>query len=81
MTDSNRELVADCWSLVREGAMSTTGRFAKGCYSERSGVCRRAELLGMSVQVKTLRKVDGDIMSNDLNGEQRQLVFDPLLSN
>ena len=43
MTDRNRELVPDEWSLVREGAL-TTVLCSEGWYSEHSGVCRKAEL-------------------------------------
>ena len=39
MTDRNRELVPDNWSLVRERAL-TTGLCSEGWYSEHSGVCR-----------------------------------------
>ena len=45
LTDINRELVSDNWSLVRERAL-TTGLCSEGWYSENSGVCRRAELPG-----------------------------------
>ena len=51
MTDRNRELVPDNWSLVRERAL-TTGLCSEGWYSEHSGVCRRAELPGRSVKKK-----------------------------
>ena len=51
MTDINRELVADNWSLARERSL-TTGLCSEGWYSEHSGVCRRAELPGGSVKVK-----------------------------
>ena len=51
MTDRNRELVPDKWSLVRERAL-TTGLCSEGWYSEHSGVCSRAELPGRSVKVK-----------------------------
>ena len=51
MADRNRELVPDNWSLVRERAL-TTGLGLEGWYSEHSGVCRRAELLGRNVKVK-----------------------------
>ena len=53
MADRNRELLPDSWSLVRERAL-TTGVCVEGWYSEHSGVCRRAELLGRSVKVKKL---------------------------
>jgi len=46
-----KELVPDNWSLVRERAL-TTGLCLGGWYSEHSGVCRRAELLGRNVKVK-----------------------------
>ena len=52
MTDRNKELVSDNWSLVRERVI-TTGLCSEGCYSEHPGVCRRAELPGRSVKVKT----------------------------
>ena len=52
MTKRNRELVPDNWSLVRERAL-TTGLCSEGWCSEYSGICRRAELPGMSVKVKT----------------------------
>ena len=45
------ELVADNWNLVRE-RMLTTGLCLEGWYSEHLGVCRREELLGRSVKVK-----------------------------
>ena len=51
MVDRNGELVTDNWSLVRERVL-TTGLYSEGLYSEHSGVCRRAELLGRSVKVK-----------------------------
>ena len=51
MADRNRELVPDNWSLVRERAL-TAGLCLGGWYSEHSGVCRRAELLGRNVKVK-----------------------------
>ena len=51
MTDRNRELVPDNWSLVRERAQ-TTVLCSEGWYSEQPGVCRTAELPGMSVNVK-----------------------------
>ena len=51
MTDRNRELVPNNWSLVRERAL-TTGLCSEGWYSEHSGVCRRVELPGRSVKVK-----------------------------
>ena len=50
MTDRNRELVPDNWSLVRERAL-TTVLCSEAWYSEHSGVCRRAELPGRSVKV------------------------------
>ena len=50
MTDKNRELVPDNWSLVRERAL-TTGLCSEGRYSEHSGVCRRVELPGRSEEV------------------------------
>ena len=53
MTDRNRELVPDNWSLVRERPL-TTGLCLEGWYSERSGVCRKAERPGRSVKVKKL---------------------------
>ena len=80
MADRNRELVPDNWSLVRERAL-TTGLCSEGWYSAHSGVCRRAELPGRSVEMKKFRKVDGSLMRNDLKVKQRQLVFDPLLSS
>ena len=52
MADRNRELVPDNSSLVRERAL-TTGLCSEGWCSEYSGICRRAELPGMSVKVKT----------------------------
>ena len=51
MTDRNRELVPDNWSLVRKRAL-TTEFCSEGRYSEHSGVCRRAELSGRSVKLK-----------------------------
>ena len=51
MTDRNKELIPDIWSLVREKTL-TTGLCSEGWYSEHSGVCRRAELPGRSVKVK-----------------------------
>ena len=51
MTDRNRELVPHSWSLVRERPL-ITGLCSEGWYSEHSGVCRRAELLGRSVKKK-----------------------------
>ena len=56
MVDRNRELVPDNWSLVRERAL-TTGLCSEGWYSEHSGVCRRAELPGGSVKVKSVKVV------------------------
>ena len=50
MTDKNRELVPNNWSLVRERAL-TTGLCSEGWYSKHSGVCK-TELLGRSVKVK-----------------------------
>ena len=41
MTDRNRELVPDSWSLVRERSL-TTGLCSVGWYSGLPGVCRRA---------------------------------------
>jgi len=79
MADRNRELVPGNWSLVRERVL-TTGLCSEGWYSEHSGVCRRAELPGKSVKVKKFRKVDGNLMRNDLRAKQRQSVFDPLLN-
>ena len=79
MADRDRELVPDNWSLVKERAL-TTGLSSEGCYSELSGVCRRAELPGRSVKVKRFWKVDGSLMRNDLKEKQRQFVFDPLLN-
>ena len=49
--ERNGELVPDNWSLVRERSL-TTGLCSEGWYSEHSGVCRRAELLGRSVKKK-----------------------------
>ena len=43
MTDRNRKLVPDNWSLVRERAL-TTGLCSEGWYSEHSAVCRRVLL-------------------------------------
>ena len=51
MADRNWELVPGSWSLVRERAL-TPGLTVEGWYSECSGVCRRAKLLGRSVKVK-----------------------------
>ena len=51
MTDRNRELVPDNWSLVRQETL-TTGLFSEGWYPGHSGVCRRAELPERSVNVK-----------------------------
>ena len=79
MADKNRELVPDNWSLVRERAL-TTGLCSEGWHSEHSGVCRRAELPGRSVKVKTFWKVDGSLMRNYVKAKQRQFVFDPLLN-
>ena len=60
MTDRNCELVPDNRSLVRERTL-TTGLCSEGCYSEHSGVCWRAQLVGRSVKVKKFRKVDGEL--------------------
>ena len=65
MAERNRELVPDNWSLVREKAM-TTGLCSEAWYSEHSGVCRRAELLGRRVKVKKFWKVDGNLSRNGL---------------
>ena len=43
MADTNRELVPDNWSLVRERALAT-GLCSEGWYSEHSGVCRKANV-------------------------------------
>ena len=51
ITDTNRELVPDSWSLVRRRAL-TTELCSKGWYSEHLCLCRRAELQGRSVKVK-----------------------------
>ena len=51
MADRNRKLVPDNWSLLRERVL-TTRLCSERWYSEHSGVCRRAELLGRSVKVK-----------------------------
>ena len=48
MSDRNRELVPDNWSLVRERVL-TSGLCLEGWHSEHAGVCRRAELPGRSV--------------------------------
>ena len=48
MTNRNWELVPDSWSPVWERVL-ITGLCSEGWYSEHSGVCRRAELLGRSV--------------------------------
>ena len=53
MTDRNRQLVSGSWSLVGERAL-TTGLRAEGWGSEHLGVCRRAELPGRCVKVKTV---------------------------
>ena len=78
MTDRNRHLVPDNWSLVRDRAL-TTGLCSEGWCSAHSGVCRRAELPGRSVKVKKFQKVE--MMRNDLKVKRRQLVFDPLLNS
>ena len=51
MTDRNRKLLPDNWSLVRERAL-TTGLCRDGWYfdSEPSGACRRVELPGRCVK-------------------------------
>ena len=48
MMDRNCELVQDNWSPVSERAL-TTELCSEGCYSEHSGVCWRAQLVGRSV--------------------------------
>ena len=48
MTDRNRELVPGSRSQVWEIAL-TPELSAEGCYSELSGVCRRAELPNVNV--------------------------------
>ena len=58
MADRNRELVPDNWSLVRERAL-TIGLCSEGWYSEHSGVCRRAELPGGSVKVRSSERLMG----------------------
>ena len=58
MTDRNRELVPNNWSLVKE-RVQTTGLCLEGRYSEHSGVCRRAELPGGSVKVKSSERQTG----------------------
>ena len=50
--DRNRELVPDNRNLVRERAL-TTELCSEGWYFGHSGVCRRVELPGRSVKVKT----------------------------
>ena len=77
MADRNRELVPGSWSPVRERALPT-GLTVEGWYSEHSGVCRRAELLGRSVKVKKVWQVDGGLMRGDLKAKQS--AFSPLLS-
>ena len=56
--DRDRELVPGSWSLVSERAL-TTGLSVEEEYPEQSAVCRRAELLGRSVKVRKVWKVDG----------------------
>ena len=69
MTDRNRQLVPDNWSLVRERAL-TTELCSEGLYSERSGVCRKAKLPGRSVKGKKFSKIDGILVRNDLKAKQ-----------
>ena len=72
MTDRNRELVPDNWSLVRKRVL-TTGLCSEGWYSEHSGVCRRAELRGRNVKGKRFYKVDGRLKATETSkrtGEQ-----------
>ena len=74
MTDRNRELVPDSWSLVRERAL-TTWLCSERWYSEHSRVCRRAELHGRSVKVKKFWKVYGGLMRNDLKAIAHKGVY------
>ena len=43
----------------------------EGWYSERPGVCRRAELPGRSVNLKNDWKVDDGLCADDLKAKQR----------
>ena len=53
MTDRNRELIPDSWSLVRQRAQyDHWALFGRIWYSEHSCVYRRAELPGRNVKVK-----------------------------
>ena len=56
--DRDRELVPGSWSLVSERALAT-GLSAEEEHPEQSAACRRAELLGRSVKVRKVWKVDG----------------------
>ena len=66
-------------TVQRERAL-TTGLCSEWWYSEHTGVCRRAEQPGRSVNVKKFWKADWGLMRNDVKAKQRQLVFDPLLT-
>ena len=56
MTDRNREVVPYNWSLVRERALTTGSFCSEEWYSERSGVCRRAELPGKECKGEEVMK-------------------------
>jgi len=79
ITDRNRGLVPDNWSLVRERTLHGHWTLFGGCYSNtRVSVEERSCREGVSVKVKKFSNVDGDLVRNDLKAKQRQLVFDPL---
>ena len=54
ITDRDKELVPDNWSVVRVREL-TTGLCSKRGYSQHSGVCRRTEFPGRSVKVVWIR--------------------------
>ena len=70
----------DYFTTIADNKRENVRLCSEGWYSELSGVCRTAELLGRSVKVKKFWKVDGSLMRNDLKANQRQFVFDPLLN-
>ena len=58
------------WFQIVAGA---AGLCSEGWYSEHSGVCRRTEQQGRSVNVKLFWKGDGGLMRIDLKAKQREL--------